>query len=73
MKRREKGRINPGEKAPNQLAVSRAFGDLELKEPLKAVSAEPEVEVHELSGKERCVVVSAHALSNGVEGAVLTG
>ena len=79
MERRAKGRINPGERAPNQLAVSRAFGDLrynnqithvpqillfafarvaflinvvdapavtgdiELKEPKRIVSVEPEV------------------------------
>ena len=33
VRRHEKGRTTPGEKAPNQLAVSRAFGDIELKEP----------------------------------------
>ena len=49
MQRRAKGRINPGEKAPNQLAVSRAFGDIELKEPMRLVSVEPEVVVHDLS------------------------
>ena len=48
MKRRAKGTVPPGEKPPNQLAVSRAFGDIELKEPTALVSAVPEVHTETL-------------------------
>ena len=51
MKRRAKGTVPPGEKPPNQLAVSRAFGDMELKEPTALVSAVPEVYTQTLVGR----------------------
>lgn len=39
------------------LSTSRAFGDLELKEPCKLVTAEPEIVVHELEQDDWAVVL----------------
>ncbi|PRP74630.1 hypothetical protein PROFUN_03552 [Planoprotostelium fungivorum] len=44
------------------LAMSRSFGDLRLKEPLKMVISEPEIRVEELTPKDKWVIIASDGL-----------
>jgi len=44
------------------LAMSRSFGDLRLKEPLKMVISEPEMRVEELTSKDRFLIIASDGL-----------
>eukprot|EP01119_Soliformovum_irregulare_P008193 TRINITY_DN2123_c1_g1_i2.p1 TRINITY_DN2123_c1_g1~~TRINITY_DN2123_c1_g1_i2.p1 ORF type:complete len:965 (+),score=312.69 TRINITY_DN2123_c1_g1_i2:38-2932(+) len=44
------------------LAMSRSFGDLRLKEPLNLVISEPEVRVEELTPKDQFIIIASDGL-----------